>query len=254
MQLIPRYLVNNRTTVVVNDAGFATEFRPVYTKELNIYRGIDNNLEFKLVNADQKGKSLTGYTAKFVAFDENGDQVLNKTGTAHTTVTGLFTVVVSESDILNLQDQFLRYTVFLEDTNGNKTLTYSNSHFTNNGYAKISSDAFPGARDSLSVTTFTESADDVWTTTAIDAEPQRNGNNALHTVAVYSSNYVGDIEIEASLSNQISVTMPWTKVATVSLNNETMPVDANFNGVYSYIRFRTTTDPTSNISKILVRN
>ena len=256
MQLIPRYLVNNRTTVVVNDAGFATEFRPVYTKELNIYRGIDNNLEFKLVNADQKGKTLTGYTAKFVAFDENGDQVLNKTGTASTTVTGLFTVTVTESDIIDLEDQFLTYTVYLEDANGNKTLTYSNSHLTNNGYAKISSEAFPGARESINVTTFTQTVGGVseWTTGAIDAEPQRNGNSALHTVAIYSSNFVGDVEIEASLSNQITNSMPWTKVATVTLNNETMPVDANFNGVYSYIRFRTTADPSSKISKILVRN
>lgn len=256
MQLIPRYLVNNRATVVVNDAGFATEFRPVYTKELNIYRGIDNNLEFKVVNADQKGKSLTGYTAKFVAFDENGDQVLNKTGTASTTVTGLFTVTVSESDVIDLEDQFLTYTVYLEDANGNKTLTYSNSHLTNNGYAKLSSEAFPGAKESLSVSTFTQTVGGVseWTTGAVDAEPERNGNSALHTVAVYSSNFVGDVEIEASLANQITNSMPWTKVATVTLNNETMPVDVNFNGVYSYVRFRTTTNPANKISKILLRN
>ena len=119
MQL-PRYLVNNRTTVVVNDAGFATEFKPVYTKELNIYRGIDNNLEFKIVNADQKGKSLTGYTIRFVAFDEDGDQVLDKQATASTTITGLCTVVVSESDIIDLKDQFLTYTLYLVDANGNK--------------------------------------------------------------------------------------------------------------------------------------
>lgn len=255
MQLIPRYLVNNRTTVVVNDAGFATEFKPVYTKELNIYRGIDNNLEFKIVNADQKGKSLTGYTVRFVAFDEDGDQVLDKQATASTTITGLCTVVVSESDIIDLQDQFLTYTLYLVDANGNKTLTYSHSNLANNGYAKISSKAFPGAKESKSVSVFTQhtGGNDEWTTQALDAEPGKNGNSALHTVAVYSSNFTGDIEIEASLSNTVSVGMPWTKVATVSLANETMPVDANFNGVYQYIRFRTTTDP-ANISKILIRN
>lgn len=254
MQLIPRYLVNNRTTVVVNDAGFATEYRPVYTNQIQLYRGIDNKLEFKLVNADQKGKALTGYTAKFLAFDENDDLVLDKVGTASTTVTGLFTVTVTESDLLDIKDQFLSYNIYLQDSNGQKTLTYSSSHFGNAGTAKVSSEAFPGAKDSHEITTFTESADDVWTTVAIDAQPERNGNNALHTIAVYSANYEGTLEIEASLEEQITPSMGWHKIDTVVLDNETHPVDKSFNGVYSYLRFRTTTDPTNKISKILVRN
>ena len=32
MQLTPRYLVNNKTTIVTNEAGFITEYRPVYSK------------------------------------------------------------------------------------------------------------------------------------------------------------------------------------------------------------------------------
>ena len=77
MQLIPRYLVNNRTTVVVNDSGFTTEYRPVYTRNLKIYRGIDNNLEFKMLNADQKPITLTNKTVKLVAFDRSNNLVLS---------------------------------------------------------------------------------------------------------------------------------------------------------------------------------
>jgi len=54
MQLIPRYLVKNKTTVIANEAGFLTEYRPVYTRQLKVFTGIDNVLDFKLVNADQK--------------------------------------------------------------------------------------------------------------------------------------------------------------------------------------------------------
>ena len=59
MQLIPRYLVKNKTTIVTNDTGFITEYRPVYTRQLQVYKGIDNVLEFKLLNADQKPVDLT---------------------------------------------------------------------------------------------------------------------------------------------------------------------------------------------------
>ena len=42
MQLVPRYLVNNRTTIVANDAGFITEYRPVYNRHLKIFTNNQN--------------------------------------------------------------------------------------------------------------------------------------------------------------------------------------------------------------------
>ena len=59
MQLLPRYLVDNTTTVVADLAGFITEYRPVYNKQLQLYKGIDNVLEFRLLNADQKPVDIT---------------------------------------------------------------------------------------------------------------------------------------------------------------------------------------------------
>ena len=71
-QLIPRYLVNNRIQIVANDSGFITEYRPVYQRQIKIYKNIDNKLQFKILNADQKPLSISGYTVKFTAFDEIG--------------------------------------------------------------------------------------------------------------------------------------------------------------------------------------
>ena len=78
MQLIPRYLVDNRTTVLVSELGHVTEYRPVYTKQIKLYKGIDNALQFKLLNADQKAVALTGKTPKFVAFNSEKDALLFK--------------------------------------------------------------------------------------------------------------------------------------------------------------------------------
>ncbi len=260
MQLIPRYLVNNRTTVVINDSGFITEYRPVYTRNLKIYRGIDNALEFRILNADQKPISLTNKTVKLVAFDENDTQILDKTGSNHATNKGLTTVTVSENDLLSVRDQFLKYAIHVEDASQNKTLTYSNVHFENNGVMQISSDAYPGAKDSKSVTTFTEDLgevgvdDSVWNSESINAEPGINGNEAVHTAAIYSDSYVGDVKVQATLANAIGASTPWADVATVSLNNETVPVPVNFTGVFNYVRFQASADPAEKITKILVRN
>ena len=49
-----RYLAPNRIDLLANEAGHITEYKPVYSRQLNVYKGIDNVLEFRLLNADQK--------------------------------------------------------------------------------------------------------------------------------------------------------------------------------------------------------
>ena len=101
MQLIPRYLVNNIVTIVANDKGFTTELRQVYSRQIKIYKGIDNVIQFRLLNADQKPINVATYTPKFVAFDEAGQQIIAHDGTVNqlddsSASRGLFTVTVTE--------------------------------------------------------------------------------------------------------------------------------------------------------------
>ena len=88
------------------------------------------------------------------------------------------------------------------------------------------------------------------------AQPGINGNEALHTVAIYTDGYNGDVIIEGTLNNIIDGFEDWATIDTVSFDgsSETEPVPVNFNGVYSFLRFKTTADPADTITKILVRN
>ena len=256
--LIPRYLVNNKITLVANGEGFVTEYRPVYQKQIEVFKGIDNTLEFRVINADQKPLNIQNFTPKFMAFDENNKLVIEHDGIVlddSSDTRGKFKVLITENDLLNVPSQFLTYNTFLVDSANEKTLTYAYSHFDANGIIKVSKDAFPSPANSVSVTTFTETADDIWTTEGINAEPAINGNEALHTAAFYTDSYVGDVVIQATLDNQLSSTNNWADVATVSLTGtETQPVPQNYTGVFSYVRFKTTSDPANKITKILVRN
>ena len=195
MQLIPRYLVNNTVTIVANDSGFITEFKPVYSRQIKVYRGIDNTIQFRLLNADQKPINVASYTPKFVAFDEAGNQVISHDGTVNqiddsSASRGMFTVLITENDLLNIKQQFLSYNIYLVDSASNKTITYVDSHFDNNATILVDSYAFPGARSSYNVSSFTEDSglagidDSVWYSESITAEPAINGNEALHTAAI----------------------------------------------------------------------
>jgi len=265
MQLIPRYLVKNRTTIIANEAGFIVEYKPVYTRQLKVYKGIDNVLEFKLLNADQKPLDVDRYTVKFQAFDENNSLIIEHDGvnlqegdsTGYTNK-GLFKVTITENDLLNVKQQYLSYNIHLIDgVDDSNVLTYSSAYFENSGTIYVSNDAFPGPRATYSVTTFTPVTENTpyWTSESLNAEPGINGNEALHTAVIYTDSYVGDVVVQATLDNQVVGTTSWADITTITFTGtETEPTPVNFNGVFSHLRFKATVDPANKISKILVRN
>jgi hypothetical protein len=242
-------------------AGFITEYRPVYSKQLQLYKGIDNVLEFRLLNADQKPVDITSYTPKFVAFDETNQMVLEKDATilddGSTITRGKFKFTVTENELLNLKQQYLSYNIYLVETDGDKVLTYSQPNFDNDGVIYVNARTFPGPLNSYSVTTFEQEAPaiETWYSETVDAQPSINGNEALHTAAVYTSSYTGDIVVQATLDNQVTESTQWADIASLTfVGSETTPKPVNFNGVFSHIRFKADANPADKITKVLVRN
>lgn len=266
MQLIPRYLVKNRITIVANEPGFATEYRPVYSRQIKVFTNIDNVLEFRVLNADQKPINISNYIPKFQAFDQNKQLIIEHDGTAisnddSSTTRGLFTVTISERDLINVQSQFLSYAIHLVDANGDKVLTYTDANFGGCATIEVDTCAYPGPKEPISVTTFTEDRgvvgvdDSVWYSSSIDAQPGINGNEALHTAAFYTNSYVGDIVIQATLDSSVTDSTAWADLTTITFNGtETEPTSANFNGVFNFIRFKSTANPANTIIKTLIRN
>ena len=261
MQLLPRYLVKNTTTVVADMAGFITEYRPVYNKQLQLYKGIDNVLEFRLLNADQKPVDITSYTPKFVAFDESNQMILEKDATilddGSTITRGKFKVTVTENELLNVKQQYLSYNIYMQEADGDKVLTYSHSNFDNDATIFVNARTFPGPQTSYSVTQFEQESVgvDAWYSETVDAQPAINGNEALHTAAVYTASYTGDVVVQATLDNQVTESTQWADVATLTLKGtEIRPTPVNFNGVFSHLRFKATANPADKITKVLIRN
>lgn len=260
MQLTARYLVKNKINIILDQTGFNVEYSPVYQQNLNIYKGIDNELQFQLKNADQKPVDISLYTPVFVAFDDQKRMVIETTGTVlddgSSATRGTFKVTITENILLTLNQQYLTYTIYLRDSNNNQTLTYANSHFGATGVLYVQDAAFPGPPVTKEVTTFSKVAPDVdeWTSSIINAEPGINGNNALHTVVVYTDSYVGDVVVQGTLENQTGQGTGWADLATVSINNATEPTYINFNGVFSFIRIKVNSNPANTITKVLIRN
>lgn len=255
MQLVSRYLVSNRTVVVLDGfTGTNTEYRKVYQRNLKIAKGIDNTITFEIKNSDQKPVSILNMYTPYVEVFTEDDTLLKKyTGVIKETSTpnykGQFTITISANDILNLEGQYLTYSVYLKDNTQTNTITYADDQFGIRGVIELNGSAFPAPIDSVSVSTFVDNISSV-----VDAQPHINSNEALHTVAIYTTDYEGDITVEGTLGSSNSTS--WSTISTFNINNATQPVYHNFNGVFDYVRFKHTpaSGNSGTIDKILVRN
>lgn len=255
MQLVSRYLVSNKTVVVLDDyVGKPVEYRKVYQRNIKVAKGIDNVITFEIKNSDQKPVSILGtYTPYVEIFTEDKTMLKRYTGTIKETSTsykGQFTINITDNDLLNYDAQYMSYTVYLtHNTNQTNTVTYADDQFGISGTIELTGNAFPGAMDSISVSTFNNNI-----STVVDAQPSINGNDALHTAAVYSSSYVGDVIVQGTLGANNSTS--WFTIGTISISNATQPSYYNFNGVFDYVRFKLS--PSNNnsgtVDKILLRN
>jgi len=261
MQLTPRYLVSNRITIVANLAGFVTEYRPVYSRQVKVYKGIDNVLQFRLLNADQRPVDTAGYIPKFVAIDDNNMLAIEKDGVIQddesSSIRGLFTVTLTENDLMQFEQQYLKYNIYLEDAAQQNILTYSHSNFDNNATIFIDTGAFPNPKPSLSLSEFRQenTGSVYWFTGAVDAQPNINSNEALHSAAIYADSFVGDIIVQGTLDPQVSEGTSWADIQQVIFTGtETEPKPVNVTGNFSYFRFMSIGNPTAAVTKILIRN
>lgn len=256
MQLVPRYLVSNKTVVVVDDfVGKPVEYRKVYQRNLKVTKGIDNVITFEIKNSDQKPISILGtYTPYVEIFTEDKILLKKYIGTIKETSTpnykGQFTITITDNDLLNYDAQYMSYTVYLnKNSDQTNTITYADEQFGISGTIEITGNAFPGPIDSISIDTFNNNISSV-----ADAQPNINGNDALHTAAIYTTNYNGDVVIEGTLGP--NNTTSWFTIDTVAISSASQPVYQNFNGVFSFIRFKLSPSNSNNgtVDKILLRN
>jgi len=258
MQLIPRYLFENSVTIVGSELGLSTEIMPVYTREIKIYRGIDNTIQFRLLNSDHKPIDVDPYEIKFVAFDDDQQLVLDLLGeiynpTDSTIHKGKFTVTIPERDLLNLERQWLKYNIYLVDAENNKTITYVDSHYDNNATLFIDDYAFPMPGKSAELKTF-YSDNGVWYSETHEVAPAKHGSEGLHTVAVYSKEYEGTVVLEATLDITPN-DADWHPIQIFNYEGDELgPTGTTFRGNFSFFRVKTTADPTDKISKVLIRN
>jgi len=215
-----------------------------------------NTLTFATVEGISIGQSVIGFGIQpntVVTGISSGIVTLNNTTiypvsslTNLTFVTqslrGLGELTFIESDTLDLDVSSYQYAVtYMDVSDGTFLPTYSSTYYNVAGILNISQDVYPVLQPSQEIAAFLMNYNNQtqlfeWKSGNIYAYPEYNSNSALQTVAMYMTNFKGQVLIQGTLSNQPDNYNKYFNITSLVYDGFDGIDYYNFNGIYSYIR------------------
>jgi hypothetical protein len=266
MQTVQRYLLSQLVIAYVN--GYHGRNSKVYDRRLTLHRGVDNPVTFTFKNEDQKAQDITSKTYEFNMIDiESKKSVVTKTLTilddgSTVSTKGDASTTITEGDMLDLDAKFYNFSVREVASDNSRTITYADTGYAAAGTIEVLDGAYPEFVASTSISQFTASGGPLEKTSSnIDARPGINNNSALHTIAVYTTNFTGSLRVQGTMASDpestdyFDITMDGAASSTNTFSSSSTVTNFNFYGVYHSIRFSWDNDPdnTGKIDKILYR-
>lgn len=248
MQNLPVYLYSNTINLILDlDTTLRGVNRLMYQRDLKIQKGIKNQIRIQFKNSDQKNiRIYSTQTYVFSMFDTIEQRLviekpLEILDTATTSTKGLALLTLTENDTVDLDKSNYNYHIKLLDSDGTYLPTYTNTYYGMSGNLYLREDIYPLAKPSQEINSFLPSFNGDTNlyehkSGNIYASPEFNGNTALHTVAMYMTNFRGTVHVQATMYNSPAAFGKYATIASRTYNQFNGIDYVNFNGVYSYIR------------------
>jgi len=224
MQKISTYLYPNRIELLADLAGFTVEYTNVYQRNIKIYAGIDNTLEFDIKNADQKRIDLSTLTQiRLNIMDASGQALPNSPYTVtptlpQTTYKGLASVTLPQDDLDELDHQFLSFSVSGIQA-GKEVMLYGDTRFGAVGKMELVGDAMPTIKDEQVITSF-------YSDMSYNTIESENFHSSAIPIRFYEAVPATDVSIEFRFDSlDAEIIVEATSDATIS--NETFPSTLN---------------------------
>lgn len=268
MQLSSVYLYPNRLEVYTNlDAWFSERYRKVYQRNIKVYRGVDNRLEFSVKSSDQKAKDITGrYFVFSLVSRESQELVLEKDCIVESINAGKISLTLFESELDNIEpggyDYSLRWEIRQTEEDSLEFYTVSSS-------GPLYVDSQYGARGTLDIFTNIKGdpipsfelkefkfytgeipEDDYYISGIIPTRSQFITPQSLHSFQVYFTSFSGEVILQGSL-DEGGNPQTWSDIQTLSYTDSSSDF-FNITGKYNFFRFRHTVQSGS-VDKILYR-
>jgi hypothetical protein len=267
MQLISVYLYPNKLDVFTNSlADWTTErYRQVYQRNLKIYRGVDNRIDFQVKNAAQKPSDITGGVFVFILVSrETQELLLRKVCDIRSFDNGRIFVELSEDEVRDFEPGFYQYSLVQEEhavTGDTYVVTsrkplYFDSQYDSIGTIEVLGNVYGEPTPSQVIKEFSENVPEVFTdpnnftSSIIDAHPETSIGSSTHTFQFYLTGYSGQLKIQGSLSDGATPHV-WTDIQTYNVTDSDLKY-ANIIGKYNYFRIRHTPLGSANTASFVI--
>lgn len=214
MLKLPVYLYNNNFTVTLDLDENRGVNQVMYQRNLIIQKSLKNDIQIQFKNSDQKPVPVNSMTMVFNMFDTiNNRQLISKNlkvidDGVTTSTRGLAILSITESDSMDLNTSFYNYSVTVLDQDNSYVPAYSNTYYGIQGTIEVRDDVRPVLLPSTDINSF-------WVYRNTDPGVQRyefysgyynahavfKSNEAVHTAAIYMTNFSGRVSVQGSLNN-----------------------------------------------------
>lgn len=269
MQKISSYLYPNRINVVADVAVFPVRWNIVYQNRIKIYQGVDNVLTIDVKNSDQKRIDISEMTLKMSLQDTNGKQFL-ETDVTPTATTGLATVTISEDDVVNLDPQFLTFSIYRVNEDDSKTIMYADTQFGAIGKMELIGNVVSTATPPRYITrfnpiTFTNPNPQytIWYSDAVEIKKPNYfepANTDSFELDIDFSGLEGSLVVEYTTENVIGANINWIALDTISITPSTSNLSLTYSNpeytrdaTWLRIRYQPVTNNTGKVDKATVR-
>jgi hypothetical protein len=257
MRKISSYLYPNRIELLADLAAFTVEYQTVYQRNVKIYKGINNVVEFDVKNAEQKRIDLTTLEdIKLYVMDASGNNLPNSPYVVTpTALKGIATATIPSDDLESFTNQFFRYSVTaLKDEQD--IILYADTKFGGSGTIEFDTSLLPASRPSRVYDSFTGEIDlkgmPTYSSSSIPAKFYEAIPTQTLDFDIELTGFVGSVWISATKSSTISVEsfknadFVWSATYTTAAPGNTPPnIPPITIGEYQYFRVSFNT-PTAN--------
>lgn len=271
MQHASVYLYQNRVDIYINPINsFLTEtYNKVYNRNLKIVRGIDNTIELRIKNSDQRPANIGNDTYLVFNLIDHGDQqhVLKKDCLIKDPITGIASVTLTEQDLDTIEPGFYDYNIIQEKReyieSGSEEYvvvkrmpTYTDTMFDMTATVEIKGNINGAVKPSIVIDKFSYTnpafygdTDPIfWVSSIVNGNTEVN--QLLHTFQFYFNGFTGVVLIQASNDEQGGTPFNWFDIdsfASLGTNEY-----RNVIGKYNWFRIKYMPDE-GKIEKILYR-
>jgi len=211
-------------------------YQTVYAKTLKLHKGVDNRLQFQLINQDQKPINVTSKELFFRIINEDGTKLLfTKMLTNIVALNGIVQLDTISTDIIDIETQYCYYSIEMSDGTADLPVFVDHNSgargkiqivdsvlpdFTPSNLVNVPNHQLP-SRTGPAITYYSS------------VFSAREGFNV--TAQVYFDNYSGTVQTQGSTI----VDADWYDIGDVTTYTEQMDcATTNIIGFHPYMRFK----------------